>query len=93
MIVRHQGGRTLHSHMTVLHSDHIPMSMATSTSTIACFFHALINTRRLYDEDADRQPDNVVQVLSISSLFRYNIPSFDLLAVEMRQLKVKEYTL
>ena len=68
------------------------MSTAASTSTTACVFHVPKNTRQLYDEDADQQPDDVVQVLSLGSPFRYNIPSFDLLAVEMRQLKVKGYT-
>lgn len=64
---------------------------SSSTST-ACVFYAPRNTRQLYDEAADQQPYDVVQVLSIGLPFRYNIPSFDVLAVEMRQLRVKGYT-
>ena len=41
--------------------------------------------------DADK-PDDEVLVLSVGPPFRYDIPSFDLLAVELRQLKVKGYT-
>ena len=59
----------------------------------ACGFPAPRSTRVCYDPaiDADK-PDDEVLVLSVGPPFRYDIPSFDLLAVELRQLKVKGYT-
>lgn len=59
----------------------------------ACVFPAPRSTRVCYDPAiyADNSHGKVL-VLFVGPLFRYNIPSFDLLAVELRQMKVKGYT-
>ena len=59
----------------------------------ACVFPAPRSTHVCYDPaiDADK-PDDEVLVFSVGPPFWYNIPSFDLLAVELRQMKVKGYT-
>ena len=49
-------------------------------------------SRPQYDPYADNEPHDCVCVLSVGEPFRYVIPSFDVIAIEMRQLKVKGYT-
>ena len=70
--------------------------MAISTSSvpldIACVEPAPKPTRPRYDPAIDAQPDDEVLVLSVGPPFRYTIPSFDVLAVKLRQMKVKGYT-
>ena len=66
--------------------------VAVSSSSTACVAYAPRNTRMLYDKAADKQPYDMVQVLSLGSPFLYNIPSFDLLSVEMRQVRINGYT-
>ena len=60
----------------------------------ACVFPAPRLTRVCYDPTIDaNKPNDEVLVLSVGQLFRYNIPGFDLLVVELRKMKVKDYTL
>ena len=60
----------------------------------ACVFPAPRLTRVCYDPTIDaNKPNDEVLVLSVGQLFRCNIPSFDLLVVELRKMKVKDYTL
>ena len=82
--------RLLNSHMTKLHSENflskagLRGTMAGNISLdIACVFPAPRLTRVCYDPAiyADN-PHGEVLVLFVGPLFRYNIPSFDLLAVE-----------
>ena len=59
----------------------------------ACVYPAPRSTRVCYDPAIDaNKPNDEVLVLSVGPPFWYNIPSFDLLAVELRQMKVKGYT-
>ena len=39
---------------------------------------------------SDDEPDDCVCVLSVGPLFRYVIPSFDILAIDMRQMRTLE---
>ena len=59
---------------------------------VACVFHAPRTDRPWYDPVIEAQPDDEVLVLAVGLQFRYTIPSFDVLAVELRQIKVKGYT-
>ena len=45
-----------------------------------------------YDLSSDDEPDDCVCVLSVRMPFRYVIPSFDVIATEIRQMKIKGYT-
>ena len=71
-------------------------SMAVSTPSvplgIACVLPAPKPTHPWYDPAIADQPDDEVLVLSVGPPFRYTIPNFDVLAVELRQIKVKGYT-
>ena len=48
-----------------------------------------LSSRPWYDPSIADQPDDHVLVLSVGPPFSYIIPSFDVLKVEMRQMKVK----
>ena len=59
----------------------------------ACVFPAPRLSRVCYDPTIDgNNHDDEVLVLSVGQPFRYNIPSFDLLVVEPRKMKVKGST-
>ena len=57
------------------------------SQAIACVFQAPRSDRLLHDLDLGR-----VLVVCVGPPFLYTIPSFDVLAVEMRQIKVKTYS-
>ena len=59
---------------------------------LATAYFAPKTSRPQYDPSADDEPHDCVCVLSVGEPFRYVIPSFDVIAIEMRQLKVKGYT-
>ena len=59
---------------------------------LATAYFALKTSHPQYDLSADDEPHNCVCVLSVGEPFHYVIPSFDVIAIEMRQLKVKGYT-
>ena len=46
--------------------------------------------RPRYDP-SDDEPDDCVCVLSVGPPFRYVIPSFDIIAIDMRQIRIKGY--
>ena len=54
-------------------------------------YFASKSSRPHYDPSTD-EPDDCVCVLSVGMPFRYVIPSFDVIAIEMRQLRMKGYT-
>ena len=43
-------------------------------------------------DPSDDEPDDCVCVLSVGPPFRYVIPSFDILAIDMWQMRIKGYT-
>ena len=55
-------------------------------------YFASKSSRPHYDPSTDDEPDDCVCVLSVGMPFRYVIPSFDVIAIEMRQLRMKGYT-
>ena len=59
--------------------------------TAAAYF-APKSSRPQYDPSSDDEPDDCVCVLSVGMPFRYVIPSFDIIAIEMRQMKIEGYT-
>ena len=59
---------------------------------LATAYFAPKTSRSQYDPSADDEPHDCVCVSSVGEPFRYVIPSFDGIAIEMRQLKVKGYT-
>lgn len=67
------------------------MAEATSlTSGQDCVSFASIGSRLFYDSSAVEDPDCVC-VISIGVPFKYIIPRFDVLSVELRQMKIKGY--
>jgi len=65
--------------------------MAHMALTAAAYF-APKSSRPQYDPSSDDEPDDCVCVLSVGMPFRYVIPSFDIIAIEMRQMKIEGYT-
>ena len=45
-----------------------------------------------FDHSVDDEPADYVCVLSVEVPCRYVLPSFDILCVEMRQIRIKGYT-
>ena len=91
-----QGGRTrFDAHMMQFCIPEIPsrrVSASTQKHGIGNSLFAPKTSRPQYDPSADDEPHDCVCVLSVGEPFHYVIPSFDVIAIEMRQLKVKGYT-
>ena len=64
-----------------------PSTMATRASV----FFAPVRSRPLYDHSRDEDEDDEVCVVSIGRPFRYIIPSFNVIAVELRQIRIRGY--
>ena len=64
--------------------------MAASESS--CVYFVPTSSRPQYDPSKDDDEDDCVCVLSVGMPFIYVIPSFDVLGVEMRQVRIKGYT-
>ena len=56
-------------------------------SNLSCVSFADLSSRPSYVPD-DNEPDDRFWVLTLGPSFRYVIPSFDVLAVELRQMRV-----
>ena len=56
-------------------------------SNLSCVSFADLSSRPSYVPD-DNEPDDPFWVLTLGPSFRYVIPSFDVLAVELRQMRV-----
>ena len=65
-------------------------SSSSSSSCIASIFPAPVSSR-LRDHSDDDQDDDEVCILTVGKPFRYTIPSFDVIAVELRQVRLKGY--
>ena len=67
------------------------MAVATSqTSCLDCLSFASIGSHPFYDSSTEEDPDCVCAI-SIGVPFKFIIPSFDVLSVELRQMKIKGY--
>ncbi len=79
--------------------NYIPITHVESTSVVnkgeamacelASVFPAPKSSRPLHDPASDDEPNDCV---SLGKPFRYTIPSFDVLAVELRQMRIKGHT-
>ena len=65
-----------------------------SASPLSSVSFAPVTSRPWYDPSlgVESEPEDRVCVVSVGPPFQYVIPSFDVLQVEMRQLRVKGYT-
>ena len=63
-----------------------------AVSATPCVYFAPKSSRPWYDPATDEEPNDCVCALSLGPPFRYVIPGFDVLAVEMRQMRIKGYT-
>ena len=59
--------------------------------TAAAYF-APKSSRSQYDLSSDDEPDDCVCVLSVGMPFCYVIPSFDVIAIKLQQMKIEGYT-
>lgn len=59
---------------------------------LSCVSFAPKSMRPEFDHSVDDEPADCVCILSVGVPFRYVIPSFDVLCVEMRQMRIKGYT-
>ena len=64
-----------------------PSTMATRASV----FFVPVSLRPLYDHSRDEDEDDEVCVVSIGRPFRYIIPSFNVIAVELGQIRIRGY--
>ena len=63
-----------------------------AVSATPCVYFAPKSLRPWYDPATDEEPNDCVCALSLGPPFRYVISGFDVLAVEMRQIRIKGYT-
>ena len=63
-----------------------------AVSATPCVYFAPKSSRPWYDPATDEEPNDCVCALSPGPPFRYVIPGFDVLAVEMHQMRIKGYT-
>ena len=66
-------------------------AIASSGMALPSTYFAPKSLRPQYDP-SDDEPDDCVCVLSVGPPFRYVIPSFDILAIDMWQMRIKGYT-
>ncbi len=59
---------------------------------LASVFPAPKSSQPLHDPASDDEPNDYVYIVSLGKPFRYTIPSFDVLAVELRQMRIKGHS-
>lgn len=57
----------------------------------ASVYSAPPRTRQWFDSSSGNEPDDEVCLLTLGDPFRYTIPTFDVLAVELRQVCIRGY--
>ena len=95
------GQGTYGGHMTLLHScavhvyTHVESAIMAAGSSSSCIWTASVflapASSRPRDHSDGNEDNDEVCILTLGDPFRYTISSFDVIAIELRQLRMKGY--